>query len=362
MTVCTQEVFEFPAAKRRVVQGSFTGGHVTSDGGAPLLRQVDRRLGLTRALARVLPDARRAASCEHSLRELLCQRLYSLCLGYEDLNDQETLRHDLALQSAADTDRTLAHPSTLCRWENAAERHAAWAMHAVLVEQFIASQATAPTGLVLDFDATDDPVHGQQEGRFFHGYYDQYCFLPLYVFCGEQLLVAYLRPSNIDASRHAWAVLVQRLRQAWPQVKITLRADSGFCRWRLLRWCDRHGVGYVVGLAKNARINALAQSLVEQAAAQHAASGQKQRLFGEVRYAADSWDRERRVVVKAEHTDGGSNPRYVVTNLAEPPQMLYDQRYCARGEMENRIKEQQMALFADRTSCHRCCCRRRRTR
>lgn len=356
MTVCTQEVFEFPAAKRRAVQGSFTGGHVTSDGGVPLLRQVDRRLGLTRALARVLPDARRVASCEHTVRELLCQRLYSLCLGYEDLNDQETLRHDLALQTAVDTDRVLAHPSTLCRWENAAERRAAWAMQEVLVEQFIASHATAPTELVLDFDATDDPVHGQQEGRFFHGYYDQYCFLPLYVFCGEQLLVAYLRPSNIDAARHAWAVLallVKRLRQAWPQVKIILRADSGFCRWRMLRWCDRHAVGYVVGLAKNARINALAQPLMEQAAAQYASSGQKQRLFGDVQYAAGSWDRARRVVVKAEHTAQGSNPRYVVTNLEEPAQELYDQRYCARGEMENRIKEQQLALFADRTSCHR---------
>ena len=356
MTVCTQQIFEFPVCKHRAVQGSFTGGQLTSDGGVPLLRQVDRRLGLTRALARALPDARRQASCEHSLRELIGQRVFSLCLGYEDLNDQATLRHDLALQTAVDTDQNLAHPSTLCRWENAAEGKTAWAMHAVLVEQFIASQATPPAELVLDFDATDDPVHGQQEGRFFHGYYDQYCFLPLYVFCGEQLLVAYLRPSNIDVARHAWAVLallVKRLRQAWPRVRIIVRADSGFCRWRMLQWCDRHDVGYVVGLAKNSRINELAQPLVEQAAQQYAATQAKQRLFGAVRYAALSWDRQRRVVVKAEYTAQGSNPRYVVTNLNEPPAVIYDQRYCARGEMENRIKEQQLALFADRTSCHR---------
>ena len=354
-TVCTSELFELPAVKRRAVQASFTGGDVTSDGGITLLRQVDRKLGLTRALARVLPDARDRSRVVHPLLSLVRQRIYGLAQGYEDLNDHDTLRHDLAWQTAVERDVPLASSPTLCRLENRADRQGAWALHEVLVEQFIGSFAKAPSELVLDFDATDDRVHGQQEGRFFHGYYGDYCFLPLYVFCGDQLLVAYLRPSNIDPACHAWAVLkllVQRLRQAWPQVKITLRADSGFCRWRMLRWCEGHQVGYVVGLAKNARVLDLAQALIDQAAVDYQAQTKKQRLFGEVNYAAKSWDCPRRVLVKAEHSDKGSNPRFVITNLESDPQALYDQIYCARGEMENRIKEQQLGLFADRTSCH----------
>lgn len=354
-TVCNPELFEFPAVKRRAVQASFTGGDVTSDGGIALLRQVDRKLGLTKQLARVLPDPRNRSRVVHPLRSLVRQRIYGLAQGYEDLNDHDTLRHDLAWQTAVERDVPLASSPTLCRLENRADRQVAWAMHEVLVEQFIGSFAKAPSELILDFDATDDRVHGQQEGRFFHGYYGDYCFLPLYVFCGDQLLAAYLRPSNIDSARHAWAVLkllVRRLRQAWPQVKITLRADSGFCRWRMLRWCEDHQVGYVVGLAKNSKVLGLAQELIDQAAADYQAQGKKQRLFGEVSYAAGTWDRPRRVLVKAEHSDKGSNPRFVVTNLESDPQELYDQVYCARGEMENRIKEQQLGLFADRTSCH----------
>jgi len=354
-TVCNPELFEFPAVKRRAVEASFTGGDVTSDGGIALLRQVDRKLGLTKQLARVLPDPRQRSRVVHPLRSLVRQRIYGLAQGYEDLNDHDTLRHDLAWQTAVERDVPLASSPTLCRLENRADRQVAWAMHKVLVEQFIGSFAQAPSELILDFDATDDRVHGQQEDRFFHGYYGDYCFLPLYVFCGDQLLAAYLRPSNIDSARHAWAVLkllVERLRQAWPQVKITLRADSGFCRWRMLRWCEDHHVGYVVGLAKNSKVLGLAQELIDQAAADYQAQGKKQRLFGEVSYAAGTWDRPRRVLAKAEHGDKGSNPRFVITNLESDPRALYDQVYCARGEMENRIKEQQLGLFADRTSCH----------
>jgi hypothetical protein len=354
-TVCNPELFQFPAVKKRAVSASFTGGEVTSDGGIALLRQADRRLGLTKALARVLPDPRDPERMEHPLLALVRQRVYGLAQGYEDLNDHDTLRHDLAWQTAVERDQPLASSPTLCRLENRANRPAAWAVHAVIVEQFIASFARPPAELVLDFDATDDRVHGQQEGRFFHGYYGDYCFLPLYVFCGEQLLVSYLRPANIDAARHAWAVLkllVARLRQAWPQVKIIFRGDSGFCRWRMLRWCEDHKVGYLAGLAKNPRVLDLAQGLIGQAQADFKAQGQKQRLFGEVKYRAESWDQERRVLVKAEHTDKGSNPRFVVTNLEGEAQALYDRVYCARGEMENRIKEQQLGLFADRTSCH----------
>ena len=356
MTECRGTRGIFPACKSRRVQADFDGGDITSDGGGLLVRQADRKLRLTATAAAALSDPRRQKSCEHRLLALLRQRVYALALGYEDLNDHEALRHDPAFQTFVERDETLAHPSTLCRFENRADRQAAGALSTVLVEQFIRSHRRRPQRLILDLDATDDPVHGQQEGRFFHGYYDQYCFLPLYVFCGSQLLVAYLRPSNIDVARHAWAVvalLVKRFRQVWPEVEIIVRGDSGFCRWRMLRWCDTHQVGYLVGLAKNSRINALAAGLIEQAQAAFEETGQKQRRFATVRYAAATWDRERRVIVKAEHTELGSNPRYVVTNLEGSPETLYDRVYCARGDMENRIKEQQLDLFSDRTSCHR---------
>jgi hypothetical protein len=237
----------FPSFEGLKVEGSFEGGDVSSDGGVQLLRLADRRLGLSAALARVLPDPRDPLKVEHTVRDLLRQRIYGLACGYEDLNDHDTLREDLCWQSAVERTRALASSPTLCRLEARADRAAAVAMHGVLLEQFIASHAEPPAELVLDFDATDDRVHGMQEGRAFHAYYGDWCFLPLYVFCGERLLCAYLRRSNADAARHAWAVLkllCTRLRAAWPAVKITLRADSGFCRWKMLRWCDRHAVGY----------------------------------------------------------------------------------------------------------------------
>jgi hypothetical protein len=347
---------QFASCKRRTVEAHFGGGAVSSDGGVLLLRQADRRLGLTAGVAAALGDERRRASCQHDVRSLLRQRVYALALGYEDLNDHQTLRDDPGLQTAVERDEPLASSPTLCRWENRADRDAAWAIHQVLVERFIASYKHPPRRLVLDFDATDDVVHGNQEGRFFHGYYDHYCFLPLYVFCGSQLLVSYLRPSSADPARHVWAILallVKRLRQEWPQVAIVFRGDSQFCRWRVLAWCERHRVGYIVGLAKNSRVQAQAADLVAAARAGFVATGEKQRLFADLVYAAGTWDKPRRVIAKAEHGDLGSNPRFVVTNLDGDAQMLYDDVYCARGEMENRIKEQQLDLFADRTSCHR---------
>lgn len=356
MTECTPDRDLFPACKSRKIEVDFNGGQISSDGGSLLLRQIDRKLGLTRRVDKALVDPRRKTSCEHSQLSMLRQRIYSLALGYEDLNDQDTLRTDIALQTAVESDKVLASSPTLCRLENRAERKAAVAISSELVEQFIASHKHPPKELIMDFDATDDRVHGTQQGRFFHGYYDHYCFLPLYVFCESQLLVAYLRPSNIDAARHAWAILsllVKRLRQVWPGVKIIFRGDSGFCRWRMLRWCDKHDVGYIVGLAKNQRVNALGAELMAEAQREFESTGEKQRLFSETMYAAKSWDRKRRVIIKAEYNALGSNPRYVVTNLAGDPQQLYDKLYCSRGEMENRIKEQQLDLFADRTSCHR---------
>ena len=356
MTKCNTSLVQFPRCKRRKVEAHFGGGSVSSDGGALLLRQADRRVGLTAGVAIALGDERRQASCEHDVRSLVRQRVYALALGYEDLNDHQTLRADPGLQTAVERDEPLASSPTLCRWENRADRDAAWAIHRVLVERFIASYTHPPRRLVLDFDATDDAVHGNQEGRFFHGYYNQYCFLPLYVFCGAQLLVSYLRPSSADPARHVWAILallVKRLRQEWPGVEIVFRGDSAFCRWRLLAWCERHQVRYIVGLAKNSRVQAEAADLMEEARAAFMATGEKQRLFADLVYAAGTWDKPRRVIAKAEHGDLGSNPRFVVTNLDGVAQTLYDDVYCARGEMENRIKEQQLDLFADRTSCHR---------
>jgi hypothetical protein len=252
-------------------------------------------------------------------------------------------------------DLPLASPPTLCRLENRVDRQALAQIAEVFVETFIRSHTTPPKELILDFDPTDDPVHGNQERRFFHGYYDHYCFLPLYVFCGSQLLVAYLRPANIDGAQHSRALLkllVKRFRRQWPNVRIIFRGDSGFCRWKLMRWCDRHDVGYMIGLARNAVLKRRARPWTETSAAQFAQTHQKQRLFGEFVYGAETWDRERRVIVKAEHLDEGPNSRFVVTNLVGEPQPLYDEVYCQRGDAENRIKEQQLGLFADRTSCH----------
>jgi hypothetical protein len=360
MTDCTATILPFARVGSRPVVADFTGGRLTSDAGALLLRQVAQTTGLFDALNAVIPDPREPLLIEHDQQAMLAQRIVGIALGHEDLNDHQTLRFDPALQLAAERlpneDQPLASPPTLCRLENRIDRPTLVRLAGVLVDQFLAAYPTPPEALILDFDATDDPVHGHQEQRFFHGYYDQHCFLPLYVFCGAELLVAYLRPSNTDAAHHAQAILkllVQRLRAAWPKVKITIRGDSGFCRWRLMRWCDAHGIGYVLGLAKNAVVLQRAQPWTDAAAWLFERTGQPQRLFGSFGYAAGTWDRPRRIVVKAEHNAQGANPRFVVTNVPGDPQELYEQVYCQRGEMENRIKEQQLELFAGRTSCHR---------
>lgn len=333
---------------------TFSGGDVTSDGGVVLLREADRLLGLSKRLAKVLPDPRKRAYCDHSMRDLVRQRLFGLALGYEDGNDHETLRHDPALQTAVGKHVPLASPPTLCRMEGWSDRGAAIRMHRVLVDLFLDSFKEPPAELILDLDATDDPVHGNQEGRFFHGYYGGYCFLPLYVFCGDVPLVAYLRRSNKDGARHAAAVVrlvVGRIRARFPGVRIVVRGDSGFCRQRLLRWCERSGVDYLIGVARNKRLEAASEQALLEARRLSEASGKAERVFEDLSYAAESWDKERRVVLKAEHLPGGQNPRYVVTTLSGDARSLYETLYCARGEMENRIKEQQLGLFADRTSC-----------
>jgi len=320
---------------------------------------VDRRIGLIDAINGCIPDPRNQEMIIHDQQTLLAQRIFGIALGYEDLNDHQTLRDDPLFQAVTergiDQDVPLASPSTLCRLENRITRKSLFAMAKVFVEQFVASHRKPPKELILDFDATDDRIHGGQEGRFFHGYYDHYCFLPLYVFCGDQLLAAYLRPSNIDPSKHTRAILkllAERFRRIWPEIRIIVRADSGFCRWKLMRWCDRHDVYYILGLPRNAVLERLAEPYVVQAKRHFDETHDKQRLFADVSYAAETWDRERRILVKAEHLKQGPNTRFVVTNLPGDPQDLYDNLYCQRGEMENRIKEQQLGLFADRTSCH----------
>src|SRR4051812_37688598 len=326
MTDCNPEPLHFSTLGSRNVVADFQGGRLTTDAGALLLREVGEDIGLFDALDAAIPDPRHPVFTVHDQKSMLAQRVIGIALGYEDLNDHQILRSDPALQVAAgrapDPDLTLASPPTLCRLENRVDRKALVRCAEVLVDQFIATHREPPEHLTLDFDATDDRVHGHQEGRFFHGYYDHYCFLPLYVFSGDELLAAYLRPSNIDAAKHARAVLrllARRLRAAWPGVRITIRADSGFCRWRLMRWCDSHGIGYVLGLAKNPALGRAARDEVERAERQFRATGQPQRVFGSFSYAAGSWDRRRRVIVKAEHSAKGANPRYVVTNVPGDP-------------------------------------------
>jgi hypothetical protein len=356
MTECKQLSFGFSRCKGRKVEADFEGGDITQEGGLLLLREVDRQLGLLDEAAKILPDHRVAGRVVHRQRDLIKQRVFAIAQGWEDLNDHERLRHDPLLQSATEKMETLASAPTLCRMEARANRAAAAGLNKLLLKKFIESFEEPPEEVMLDFDATDDVVHGHQEGRFFHGYYDRYCFLPLYVFCGSQPLLAWLRPANIDASRGAWLALrwlVEELREVWPQVAITWRADSGFCRWRMLRWSERHRVDYIVGLARNKRLARLSEGLAQKAAQRFESTGEKSREFDWIEYGARSWDRERRVIAKAEYTEKGINPRYVVTSLPGEPRQLYDELYCARGDMENRIKEQQLGLFADRTSCHR---------
>jgi Transposase DDE domain group 1 len=266
MTDCNRDPVTFSSLGSKPVVADFLGGRLTSDAGALLLREIGERVGLFGALNQAIPDPRDPRFIIHDQKEMLAQRIIAIALGYEDLNDHQTLRNDPALQVAAgripDEAMSLASPPTLCRLENRIQRKTLIAIASVLIDQFIAAYAQPPEHLTLDFDATDDPTHGHQEQRFFHGYYDHHCFLPLYVFCGDELVTAYLRSSKIDASKHSRALvklLVQRLRQAWPEVKITIRADSGFCRWKLMRWCDTHGTGYVLGLARNRILERLVQ-------------------------------------------------------------------------------------------------------
>jgi hypothetical protein len=372
-TECTPTLFEFEAVERRAVVAGFDGGDITSNAGALLLGQVDRGLGLMRRFAACFTDRRDPRFVEHRVETLVGQRVFGLALGYEDLNDHDELRKDQTFAVLAGklapvlrTDcEALAGKSTLNRLEHTPRRHAVkyhkidcdgTRVDALFVDLFIEAHERAPREIVLDLDNTDIPLHGEQEGRFFHGHYDGYCYLPLYVFCGRHLLLARQRCANVAGSAGAveeMARIVAQIRQSWPRVRITLRADSGFANDPLMAWCEENRVDYVFGLARNVRLEAVLAEPLAEAKRLCLASGKPARVFNDFRYRTrDSWSRERRVVGKAEHTLDGANPRFVVTSLLctrIAARALYEDLYCARGEAENRIGEQ-FELFADRAS------------
>ena len=370
MTECIQEKFVFAAHFSRRVEAGFTAGRVSSDGGALLLRQTDGKINLLGRFAGCFRDGRKQQQVEHTVAEMVSQRIYGLALGYEDLNDHEQLRTDPVfglLSGRRELQEPLAGKSTLNRLELvgcSARYHkidySAESIDRLLVDLYIESHTVAPAEIVLDLDATDIPLYGHQPERFFHGYYDSYCYLPLYLFAGDQVLCARLRAANQDAAAGSLAEvkrIVTQLRQHWPQVKIVLRADSGFCREELMAWCEaaQNRVDYVFGLPRNQRLRRIIGQQMHEAHTRHQSTGKAARVFAEFDYQTrKSWSRARRVVAKAEHLDKGENPRFVVTSLTADQwaaQDLYEKFYCARGEMENRIKEQ-MCLFADRLSTH----------
>ena len=383
-TKCNTEQLAFQGLGRREVVGRFDGGEISSDGGGLLLREVEQRTQILRRLSQCFTDRRDPARIEHALESLVKQRVLGIALGYEDLNDHDELCRDsvLALLSEcsdmtgsgrvrpSDRGKPLAGKSTLNRLELTPAGEAGLkhrykqvvadfvAMDALLVDVFLESYQRAPAEIILDVDATDDPVHGHQAGRFFHGYYRHYCYLPLYIFCGEQLLCARLRTADQDGAAgtvEELACIIGRLRVRWPEVRIIVRGDGGFCREELMSWCEGQGAKYVLGLAKNARLKALIAEELQQAKAEYESSGEAARVFRECRYQTlESWSRERRVVGKAEHLSKGANPRFIVSSIPSEEQeirTLYEDLYCP-GRHGERIKEQQLALFADRTSTH----------
>ena len=348
-----QKMLEFPRVKKRRVFVGFNGGEVTSDAGFLLLKQADLQLRLISQVGNTFSDKRQKSKIKHEVVNMLRQRVYAMACGYEDLNDHSNLRKDTVLQTSVNENKSLASPSTLCRLEKTAKRKIALYINKILLETFIKSQKTAPKELILDFDPTDNIVHGKQEKAAYHGYYGSYCFLPLYVFCGTHLLVAYLRPSNQDPVKHSWAILsliVKRLRQKWPNVKIIFRADSAFARPQIFNWCEKNNVYYITGIGKNSRLKEITKPFSEKTEELFDATKSNQCIFTEFCYAAKTWTKERKIICKSEQNEHSSNLRLIVTNLEGKPESLYRDVYCARGNMENRIKEQQLYLFADRTS------------
>ena len=359
MTQCTKRIEVGKVGRRRILS-TFDGGRLISDGGASLLGVADQKLNLTPRIAACFPDRRSPARVTHSMASLVRQRVYAIAMGYEDLNDHHALRDDAMMQlltGRSPGGAPLASPATLCRFENGRQEARLLDVMRVLIDTFIESFGRRrPSGpLILDIDATADPAYGDQEGTFFNGFYDCHCFLPLFIFCGDHLLFSWLRPSSRGAghnSRAAIALIVERLRAKWPDVQIIVRGDAGYAVPRLMDWCDKNGVDYVLGYAKNPKINKRIVGALERARKKSLASGESARVYTSFRDRAKSWPRQRRIIAKAEWLGDKANPRYVVTSLPGRADELYEQMYCARGDMENRIKEQQYGLFSDRTSCH----------
>lgn len=369
-TECNGKQLTFQALGRREVVARFDGGQLSSDGGGLLLRETERRSGIIKQFADCFRDYRNPLLVEHTLRSLLGQRVFGLCLGYEDLNDHDHVRHDplmAMLVDKSDPTQPLAGKSTLNRLEltpegNGEDRYKrivyeVEAMDRLFVNVFIQAHITVPQRIILDLDTTDDEIHGGQEGRFFHGYYGSYCYLPLYIFCGEHLLCARLRSAKVGPAEGTVQELdriVSQIRQAWPNVEIVIRADAGFCRDDILSWCEEHGVDYVIGLARNTRLERMIASEMEQACAVSKLTAEPSRIYKDLQYRTlDTWSRERRVVGKAEYLIDKPNARFVVTSRpieSIAGQTLYEDEYCGRGDMENRIKEQKCFLFSDRTS------------
>jgi len=379
-TECKSEGIQFQNLKKREVIGKFNGGTITSDGGGILLREVEKTTGIIRDFASCFTDYRDKKRTEHTVEQMVSQRIYGLCCGYDDLNDHDSLRCDPLFavlcgkedptgsdrKRKEDRGKPLAGKSTLNRMEltpataDEKSRYKKIVFYSekaddLLIDIFIRSHPVPPERIIIDADATDDPLHGNQEGRFFHGYYKCYCYLPLYFFCGDHLLCARLRSSGIDASEGTTEEterIVRRIRQSWPDIKITLRGDSGFCRDKIMLWCENNGVDYVLGLAKNERLKALLSEGMNEAQTIYEETAEPSKVYRDFYYQTlKSWDKERRVIGKAEYLRKGENPRFVVTTFPDiEAKELYEELYCQRGEMENRIKEQQAELFADRTS------------
>jgi hypothetical protein len=357
MTKCNKESIKFQPLKNRIIEAQFSDDAVTSDGGVLLLRESDKNLRLTERLSKIFNDPRDQTLIRHSIQDMLKQRIYSLCLGYEDLNDQNNLRNDPAIQTAIDKLESLASPSTLCRFENNSDKNFILQANKLMIDIFIESFQYPPKEIILDCDPTDVAVHGNQINRHYHGYYGSYCFLPIHIYCGKQLLVSYLRPSNIDGAKHAWGItglVVKYLKKHWPGVKIIFRADSGFARPKMLDWFEYYGIDYCVGIPQNSCLLRLSSETQTKASELFFQTNEKQKLFSEFKYSAQTWKKERRIIVKAEHTDKGKNQRFIIVhNVEGTAEEIYTNFYCARGDMENRIKELKLQLYSARTSCHK---------
>lgn len=355
MTECNSGTMLFQPSNGKKVEAEFTDKEITSDGGLLLLREVNSIIGLTKSAAQHIPDERDSTRISHTIEEMLIQRLFGIALGYEDLNDHTQFRHDPAIKLSVNKNLSLASSSTLCRFENSIDYSTNFFLHKVKIDLFINSHTKAPKQIILDADPTDDAVHGNQENKAYHGYYGHYCFLPLHVYCGKQLLVSYLRPSNIDPAKHVAGImrlLVNYIRKHWPNVNIIFRADGGLCRDKLLRWFERNNINYILGYSRNTRLASMTKGLVARASFDYEKTGEKQKLYDQVYYSAHSWPGDdRKIIVKAEYGEQGKNIRFLVTNMRGLPEKLY-KFYCKRGDAENRIKEVKLDCYSDRTSCH----------